>query len=61
MTHMTAQEFRAIWKASGLTYSQLATKLRISNADTVRQWASGRRPISGPISLLAEQIRDGRL
>ena len=59
MIHMTAQEFRSICKASGLTYSQLATKLRISNADTVRAWASGRNAVTGPVSVLMEQFHLG--
>lgn len=73
MTHMTAEQFKSIKLASGLTYSQLADKLWISDATTVRQWASGkryvegegwvsgRRPISGPVAQLMLMIRDGEL
>jgi DNA-binding transcriptional regulator YiaG len=61
MIHMTNQEFRGIWKASGMTLSQLADYLRISSADTVRAWASGKYPVTGPVSRLMEQLRDGEL
>lgn len=61
MIHMTHQEFRAIKQASGMTYSQLAEHLRISHPDTVRRWADGRNPVTGPVSKLMEQLRDGEL
>lgn len=53
---MTPSEFKAIRLRAGLTQSQLADKLRISDKRTIRYWESGERPISGPVSLLMEQL-----
>lgn len=53
---MTAIEFKEIRKRAGLTQSQLADYLRISDKRTIRYWETGERPVSGPVSLLMEQL-----
>jgi DNA-binding transcriptional regulator YiaG len=53
---MTPSEFKAIRLRAGLTQSQLADRLRISDKRTIRYWETGERPISGPVSLLMEQL-----
>jgi DNA-binding transcriptional regulator YiaG len=56
---MTPSEFKAIRLRAGLTQSQLADRLRISDKRTISYWETGERPISGPVSLLMEQIGAG--
>jgi DNA-binding transcriptional regulator YiaG len=56
---VTPSEFKAIRLRAGLTQSQLADRLRISDKRTIRYWETGERPISGPVSLLMEQIGAG--
>jgi DNA-binding transcriptional regulator YiaG len=53
---MTPTEFKSIRLRAGLTQSQLADRLRISDKRTIRYWETGERPISGPVSLLMEQL-----
>lgn len=56
---MTPATFRAIRLRAGLTQSQLARFLRISDLRTVRKWEAGERAISGPVSLLMELLDAG--
>ena len=57
---VTPQAFKRIrTDRLGLTQSQLATLLRIQDGRTIRNWESGRRPISGPVSYLMELLDAG--
>lgn len=51
---MTADQFRAIRRRLGLTQSQLAARLRIADARTIRRYEGGKVPITGPVSVLME-------
>ena len=53
---MTPATFLSIRKQAGLTQSGLAARLRISDVRTIRKWEAGERAISGPVSLLMEQL-----
>ncbi len=53
---MTAAEFKSIRKQAGLSTAQLAARLRIEDARTIRRYEAGERSISGPVSLLMEQL-----
>lgn len=53
---MTPARFKAIRRAAGLTQSQLAARLRIEDARTIRRYEDGERPVSGPVSILMEQL-----
>ncbi len=54
--NMTAIEFKSIRLAAGLTQSQLAKRLRVTDLRTIRRYETGERAISGPVSLLMEQL-----
>lgn len=51
---MTPAEIRAIRQRYGLSQSELAALLRISDIRTVRRWEKGEVPISGPASIVLE-------
>lgn len=53
---VTSTEFKAIRLRAGLTQSQLAARLRISDSRVIRRYEAGSREISGPVSLLMEQL-----
>ena len=59
---MTPQELKDARKRLGLTQSQLAAKLGLSEANgdnTVRKWEAGSREISGPVAVaIAYMLRD---
>lgn len=57
---MTAQEFKSIRIAAGLSLNELAAKLRINGDRLLRRWEDGEQPVSGPVSILMELLRDGR-
>ena len=58
MTHLTmdAATFKAIRQRAGLTQSELAARLRISDSRAIRRYESGERAISGPLTILMEQL-----
>lgn len=56
---MSPASFKAIRERAGLTQSQLADFLRISDRRTIRYWETGERPVSGPVSLLMELLDQG--
>lgn len=56
---MMPTAFKAIRERAGLTQSQLADFLRISDRRTIRYWETGERPVSGPVSLLMELLDQG--
>jgi len=56
---MTPTEFKAIRNGAGYSQNALADLLRISDGRTVRRWEDGSRPVTGPISILMEGLRDG--
>lgn len=56
---VTAAEFKAIRKRLGLTQSELAAVLRISDLRTIRKWEKAEREISGPVSYLMELLDAG--
>lgn len=51
---MTPAEIRAIRQRYGLSQTELAALLRISDIRTVRRWEKGEVPISGPASIVLE-------
>lgn len=58
---MTPSQFKSIRQRAGLTQSDLAAVLRISDLRTIRKWEAGERSISGPVSLLMEMLDAGTL
>jgi DNA-binding transcriptional regulator YiaG len=57
---MTPTDFRTIRNEAALTQSGLAARLRVT-LRAVQQWESGERNVSGPVSLLMELLREGKL
>ena len=51
---MTPTEIRAIRQRHGLSQTELAALLRISDLRTIRRWEKGEVPISGPASIVLE-------
>lgn len=51
---MTPLEFKAARLALGLSQKEMAEALRVASEATIRSWESGRRPISGPVSVAVE-------
>lgn len=47
-------EFKAIRERYGLTQTELARVLRISDIRTIRRWEQGERAISGPVQIIME-------
>jgi transcriptional regulator with XRE-family HTH domain len=58
---MTPDELRATRKANRLTQRQLADLLRIADAGTIKRYEAGLHRIPGPVALLVELLRDGKL
>lgn len=58
---MTPTELKAIRLAHGLTQTQLARLLRISDIRTIRRWEKGDVPVSGPASIVVELLGSGEL
>lgn len=58
---MTPNEFKHIRTAASLTQEGLAQLLRLSDSRSIRRYEDGSRTISGPISLLMELLRDGKI
>lgn len=58
---MTPDEMKSLRRDLGLTQSELADAFRLSEKGgkhSVREWETGTREPSGPVSLLYELIRD---
>lgn len=53
---MTPTEFKSIRVRAGLTQAQLAARLRVDDIRTIRRYEAGERAISGPVSILMEQL-----
>ncbi len=53
---MTPTEIKSIRERAGLTQTELARLLRISDIRTIRRWEQGDVPISGPASVVLELI-----
>lgn len=51
---MTPIEIKSIRTRAGLTQTELARLLRISDIRTVRRWETGDVPVSGPASIVLE-------
>lgn len=56
---MTGEEFKSIRYGAGLSISDLAALLRVSDLRAVRRWEDGTKEVSGPVSVLMELLRDG--
>ncbi len=54
--HMTPEEFTRIHDASGLTGKQLCEYLRISDRRSISRYRHGDMGVSGPVSILMEQL-----
>ena len=51
---MTPTELKAIRERYGLTQSDLASLLRLSDGRSIRRYEDGSREISGPVSIILE-------
>lgn len=58
---MSPSEIKSIRKRLGLTQTELARLLRISDIRTIRRWETGKVDISGPASVIMELIDKGEL
>lgn len=58
---MTPAEVKAIRNAAGLTQTELARLLRISDIRTIRRWEVGDVPITGPASIIMSLIAEDQL
>ena len=58
---MTPTEIKAIRQRYGLSQTELAALLRISDLRTIRRWEKGEVPVSGPASIVLEQMATGEL
>ena len=58
---MTPAEVKSIRERAGLTQTELARLLRISDIRTIRRWEQGDVPVSGPASIILELIEAGDL
>lgn len=58
---MTPATCKAIRNRAGLTQSELARLLRISDIRTIRRWEKGDVPVSGPASIVLELLDAGGL
>lgn len=58
---MTPTQIKSIRKRAGLSQTDLATLLRITDQRTVRRWEAGDVPVSGPASIILEMLDAGEL
>jgi len=58
---LSPTEITAIRKRYGLSQSELAAVLRISDLRTIRRWEKGEVPISGPASIVLELMASDEL
>ncbi len=58
---MDAAEFKRIREGLGLSLSEMARALRLSNVRNVAQFEEGSRDVSGPVSLLMEHFDAGNI
>lgn len=58
---MTPAELLAIRTRYGLSQTEMARILRVSDLRTVRRWEKGERAISGPASIVLELMASGEL
>jgi len=58
---VTPAEIKSIRQRYGLSQTELAALLRISDLRTIRRWEKGEVPISGPASIVLEMMDAGEL
>jgi hypothetical protein len=61
---VTPTELKSILDRAGLSYRDASRLLRLADetdARTVRRWAKGERPVSGPASIVLELLDTGEL
>lgn len=58
---MAPETFRAIRLAHQLSAHQLAARLRLGDAGTVRRYERGTRAVPGPVAMLMEMLAEGRI
>ena len=58
---MTGQEMKAIRTGADLSLNELAALVRYRNTDQLRKMEAGKFDVAGPISVILELVRDGRL
>jgi len=56
---VSPEEFRTIRAKTGLSLDGLARVLRIADKASVHRWEKGQRAISGPVTILMEQLDAG--
>jgi len=55
---MTPAELKSIRQSLGLSAEVFAKVVRVESGRTVRRWESAERDIPGPVTLIAELLRD---
>lgn len=58
---MTPAELKTIRLGLGLSAEAFARLVRVESGRTVRRWEGGDGSVPGPVSLIAELLRDGAL
>ena len=58
---MTGEEMKSIRTGAALSLGQLAALVRYRNTDQLRKMESGKVDVAGPVSVILELVRDGRL
>jgi DNA-binding transcriptional regulator YiaG len=56
---MTGDEFKSIRQGLGLSFDELAAKLRMASDRPLRRFEDGSQDVSGPISILMELAARG--
>jgi DNA-binding transcriptional regulator YiaG len=55
---MTPAELKSIRRSLGLSAEAFARLVRIASGRAVRRWEAGDRDIPGPVTVIAEGLRD---
>jgi DNA-binding transcriptional regulator YiaG len=58
---MKPTEIKSLRREHGLTQTEFAALLRMSDRRTVRRWEEGAIAVSGPVSILLEMLAAGEL
>lgn len=55
---MTPAELKSIRQSLGLSAEAFARLVRVESGRTVRRWESGERDVPGPVTVIAELLRE---